>query len=472
MHPSFPPPWPPARQSASDTALVIPRAWLQTLAAQAGVAQGRATPWLAHGRLVLQSAWGQRLALVGPLRQGPPQATPVRARTEDTALAPQADGLCLLLSAPHGAPPPSEPDPAMGWERWLHHHAPDFRLACAHHPSPAVAVLWLRGDGLARAALREHGQWQAFTALHLCGARWTRTPLPWTGACAVPDRPSQRSAPLGPLRRDSRLAAALGLTVLGQLQHSRVAVVGAAGVGSILAHGLARLGVRHVLLIDPNTMAPHHLTGDFPLHCEGRPKVEALARFVRPYLRPGATVDARCLPIASPVAGDLLAETDVVIVCTNHNAARLWANAWALVSHRNLLSITTAQHTDPSTGQRLAVTELLALPAGTGCLACQGGFAHMGARLPHGRSGAGIAASLGLRMVEQLVAGDLSRALHRRLQETPDAGLQVHDGAAHPATPHRACPVCGALSGAGLAAVTPQALRRLAQQVLGTADDQ
>ena len=488
------------------TALVLPRAWLQAQAVQARASLVQDQPWMAHGALALQNGWRQRLALVGPLRAGPPRPLPARPRGEvsmnwGNAPAPSHDGLCLLMLAPPGVQPPADTqlDPA-SWEHWLHTHAPDFRLACPQ-PSPAVAALWLRlEDGLALAALREQGRWQPLTHLNIQGAQFARAQLaqpqpapantpeaPPLHSVATPNEQDAEAELYAPERRDSRLAAALGPTVLNRLQRSRIAVLGNGRIGSILAHGLVRLGVAHLLVIDPDDMEPHNLDGDLPPNFEGRPKVEALSRFLRPLLRPGATVDARRLPIASPVAGDLLAETNLVIVCVDNDAARLWANAWALSGHTNLLALTTGQHTDPSTGQRLAAAELRLLPAGTGCLACLGGFAQASELLTQLqnplpaptpadvreqrpgslRSWAGIAANLGLRMVEQLVAGDLDRALFRRLQETPDGGLQVQDGALPTPDPSQRCAFCTPLLGAGLAAVTHQRVLALAQRVVG-----
>lgn len=494
--------------SGNGVALVMPRAWLQAHVVQARLTSATAgeiaQPWLAHGPLVLQSGWRERFAVVGPLRAGPPKPLPARAHNDTASpnaiafATPSHDGLCLLLLAPPGAEPPAEPvrDPS-AWERWLHTHAPDFRLAFPG-PRPAVAVLWLRSDGLARAALREHGRWTAIGRLNLTGAQLQSVPLPWPSTDTADDHHDHSLDPdeiepdrYGPDRRDSRLAAALGPEVLSRLQRSRIAVVGAGGrIGSILSHGLARMGVAQLLLIDcDDHTEPHNLDGDLPPHHEGRPKVEALLRFLRPLLRPGATVDARLLPIASPVAGGLLAEADLVIACVDNDAARLWANAWALASHTNLIVITTGQHTDPATGQRLAAAELRLLPAGTGCLACLGGFAQASALMTQLqnplpaptpadvreqrpgslRSWAGIAANLGLRWVEQLVAGDIDRAVFRRLQETPDGGLQVQDSALPTRAGSQRCAFCAPLLGAGLAAVTPQRVQALAQQVVGVA---
>lgn len=115
-------------------------------------------------------------------------------------------------------------------------------------------------------------------------------------------------------------------------------------------------------------MEPHNEDGDVAPHHEGRPKVEALSRFVRGLLRPGSVLDLRQLPVSSAAAGLLVAQADAVAVCVDNDAARLQANAWALVHNRCLLAIATGVH------EHGAEADLRAPPAGSGCLACVGGY--------------------------------------------------------------------------------------------------
>ncbi len=79
--------------------------------------------------------------------------------------------------------------------------------------------------------------------------------------------------------RWSRTVGALGLDVWHRLITLRYALIGVGRSGSSLALALARLGARHLTLIDPDTIEPHNL-GEMEGVTEadiGKPKVEALA---------------------------------------------------------------------------------------------------------------------------------------------------------------------------------------------------
>ena len=529
-----------AAQPLQPAALVLPRAWLEAQITQAhdalAAASGGLSMWLAHGPMIIQQGWQQDLVLVGPLRQGSWRRS---APTVGVAQAP-IDGAFLLALALGAEAQPPQTNAA--WEQWLQSMAPTF--ARSHGlPDLPLAVLWLHLDGRsnrAAACLRhsvltgEHHtpHWQALHTLHLPGAHLGRfslgdalpthptpahlphsttlmpqaqlplaqhlTPsqLPSPTPSPGPDLPPQQEHAqagttwddddfitqlLAPARQDSRLAGALGLATLTQLQNAHVAVVGAGRIGSMVAHGLARMGVRHLLLIDSDVMEPHNLTGDVAPHMEGRSKVEALARFIRTgVLRPGAVVDTRQLSIDSPAVAALLDGVDWIISCVDQDKARLHANAWALAGHINYLDMATGVR------HQVAEAELRLFPPGTGCLACHGGFAqhsellrqmqHTGPqptpddfRLQREgslRSWAGVAANLGLRLMEQLTAGTQRRALFRAIRETPTGGLEVHD--AHPpplVTADHHCPICKSLSGAGFAAVSSERLQHLVAQL-------
>ena len=481
---------------ATPHTLVLPRAVLDAAVARAWPAGAGAAPFLAHGPLVLHSAWGNTLGLVGPLRSG--------GFRRDGAGARAVDGVALLACMDATAQPPASP---AQWEAWLGQHAAGFRLA-AQSANPVLAVLWLRPDGTATAACRvppgsgpghsaAGAQWHPVAALRLPGAGMQTLALPssWGGdssAATAALSPAllqagdeSHSVDIDPIShgRYSRQAAALGADVLARLQSSRIAVVGTGRIGSAVAHSLARMGA-NLLLLEPDLMEEHNLDGDLPPLHEGRPKVQAMARYLRGLMRPGAVADARMLPIASPAAGALLADADVVLCCVDNDGARFWANAWALALLKPFADVATGVHAHG------AEADIRCLPPGTGCLACVGGFAQRGQLLqqlsqpqPQGtpadfrlqrrgslRSWGQFSAHLGLRLLEQLYTGQLDRALHRRLSETAEGGLQVRDhspGAPRLEPPGAGnCPLCGNLLGAGLAAVQPAAVQALAQAVL------
>lgn len=491
---------PPHPASTAPAALWLPRAQLDALLQQAlSLAAGAAGGLLlAHAPLVLQPGAQGDVALAGL-----PSTQALRALPALRAGGPGAvprHGLVLVAIAPAGA---VQPQGEQAWEGWLLRTAPGYRLATAAL-NPALVVLWLRLDGQAALMFR-HGVRPTDSGPGLAPApRWVPVPqlqLPGGGmqcvqfaaAARAHAQPEQQVALSAPdpdpdpdptadpddavSSRDSRQAAAFGAQRLRQLQRSHILLVGAGRVGSVLAHGLVRLGVQRLTVLEPDLMEPHNEDGDLaPLH-EGRPKLAALQRFVRGLQRPGAVLDLRQLPVSSAAAGWLVAQADAVLVCVDNDAARLWANAWALAHNRCLLAIATGVH------EQGAEADLRLLPAGSGCLACVGGYVQA-AELPQQlaidgpvptpadfrqqrrgslRSWSALAAHLGQRLLEQHLLRAGGGALFRQLIETPQGGLQVRDWRPADEGRLRACPFCRSLQGAGQAAVTPLRLRALTE---------
>lgn len=442
-------------EPAARLRLVLPRAELDRAVVECQAHPGAVAsrPWLAHGPLTWQPEGDHLQALAGPFSPGPVGRAPASAE------ASASDGAVVLAMLPAAATPPAN---ATAWEAWMQAHAPGFRLA-SPVLDPALAVLWLRADGLALAACRHHGWpggrlWRPVDELQLPGAEMLLLTVNGQAQVALP--PDYEGG------RYSRLAGALGPSVLARLQRSRIALVGLGRTGSTLASSLARMGVG-LQMFDPDLIEPHNLDGDLPPLLEGRSKAEGAVRQVRGLMRPGAPIDARVLPVASPVAGTLLAGADVVISCVDNDAARLWASAWALALAKPHLDIATGLHPHG------AEADLRLLPPGTGCLACRGGFAQQARLAAEGaallpeptpadfrqqrqgslRSWGVLSAHAGLRMLERMYAGTVSHALFRRLAETATGGFTVQDEIGDAAGPAR-CSMCTAFAGRGLRAVT------------------
>jgi molybdopterin/thiamine biosynthesis adenylyltransferase len=81
------------------------------------------------------------------------------------------------------------------------------------------------------------------------------------------------------------------------LRRSRVVVVGAGAIGSVLAMRLARAGVGELVLVDGDVVEPHNLerVDCYTEEDVGRPKVEALARCIR-RLRRGEKTWVHAIP--------------------------------------------------------------------------------------------------------------------------------------------------------------------------------
>jgi hypothetical protein len=501
------------------TTLVLPRVALKDQLERALAARDRAlgARWLAWCRLVVQRVGGSVHALAGALHAGVPRRLAPLRMQQTRAVAGLPDvtapaGLILVCLAADGEAlpdslPRSDGEPATEsarsalWERWLVGQVPEYRLTCTAIV-PSLAILWLRTDGVAAAMFRPGDDWSAivsglppdarrpdcrgwrpFGALHLPGAgmlqlamnRTAGSELRGAAMLAAPSHwepaAEDDEAPLE--GRFSRQGAALGPAEQARLMQCRIAIVGCGRTGSAAAHSLARMGCS-LLIIDPDSMSPHSLDGDLPPLMEGHTKVEAAQRLLRGLMWPGASLDVRAISIDSPVAGALIAECDAVLSRVDNDAARVWANAWALATLRPLLAGATDLHTHG------AEADLRLLPPGAGCLGCVGGFAEreqlleqLGTAGPPPapadfrrqrrgslRSWSVLSANLGVRMLEQMIAGRLRTAVFRRLAETLSGGFESRDWTPHPAR-RLTCPMCRGVEGAGLDAVRLGALVRM-----------
>lgn len=118
------------------------------------------------------------------------------------------------------------------------------------------------------------------------------------------------------------------------LEAAHIAVVGAGGLGSWIALGLARSGVRRLTIIDPDrydrTNVPRQLAfpGDL-----GAPKAHALARNIAPHLTNAGVVRAIAASYSRDLTGEL-ADVSVLIVSIDNNVGRLDASRWGVANQR------------------------------------------------------------------------------------------------------------------------------------------
>lgn len=169
-----------------------------------------------------------------------------------------------------------------------------------------------------------------------------------------------------------RSVRAFGPAIQGTLGDLRVAVVGAGGTGSAVAEQLVRLGVRHLLLFDADTLTDSNVTrvyGSTPADV-GRPKVEIL----REYLLSIAP-DLECQAVNSMItlerAARRLISCDVVFGCTDDNAGRLVLSRFATFFATPVIDagvLLTADISGQLTGIDGRVTTLV---PGAACLVCR-----------------------------------------------------------------------------------------------------
>lgn len=121
-----------------------------------------------------------------------------------------------------------------------------------------------------------------------------------------------------------RNVRAFGPAIQSTISDLKVAVIGCGGTGSAVAEQLVRLGVRKLILIDPDTLSDSNVTrvyGSSPADV-GRAKVEILKDWLA---RIAPTLD--CLPVQGMITSQAIARTlisaDLVFGCTDDNAGRI-----------------------------------------------------------------------------------------------------------------------------------------------------
>lgn len=118
----------------------------------------------------------------------------------------------------------------------------------------------------------------------------------------------------GPDRRLDRTARLLGEEGVTRLRAAKVVVIGLGGVGSFAVEALARSGVGHLVLCDPDRVCVTNLNRQLPAleSTIGRPKAEVMAARARD-IDPGAIVEASVIPYG-PDTAEALVGNDVTHV--------------------------------------------------------------------------------------------------------------------------------------------------------------
>ena len=170
-----------------------------------------------------------------------------------------------------------------------------------------------------------------------------------------------------------RNVRAFGEPVQRMIGMLRIGVVGCGGTGSAVAEQLVRLGARHLLLVDADTLSASNVTrvyGSTPADV-GKRKAEVLAGHLR-RIAPDLdckTVAERC---TSQHVAELLASADLLFGCTDDNAGRLVLSRlcyWFLtpVIDMGVLLTSDAEGTLEGIHGRITV-----LTPGSACLLCRG----------------------------------------------------------------------------------------------------
>jgi molybdopterin/thiamine biosynthesis adenylyltransferase len=121
-----------------------------------------------------------------------------------------------------------------------------------------------------------------------------------------------------------RNVRAFGPAIQQTLGDLVIGIVGCGGTGSVVAEQLVRLGVRRLVLVDPDELSESNVTRVYGsiLSDVGRPKVKVLARhLVR--IAPELHCESIQAMVTLEAAARHLVDCDVVFGCTDDNAGRL-----------------------------------------------------------------------------------------------------------------------------------------------------
>jgi hypothetical protein len=166
---------------------------------------------------------------------------------------------------------------------------------------------------------------------------------------------------------------AFGTNVQQTLGDLKVGIVGCGGTGSAVGEQLIRLGVRHLTLIDPDTLSESNLTRVYGsvLSDVGQPKVQVLARHLG-RIAPGLC----CATVQSMITMESVARRligcDVVFGCTDDNAGRLVLSRLATYLLIPVIDCGVLLSSDAE-GQLTGIDgRITILSPGQACLICRG----------------------------------------------------------------------------------------------------
>jgi hypothetical protein len=175
-------------------------------------------------------------------------------------------------------------------------------------------------------------------------------------------------------QRYDRQVRAFGAEGQARLRDARVAVIGAGGTGSFVAHQLAHLGVGQMLLVDHDTVDTSNLNrllGATPSDV-GMAKV-AVARRSASAINPAIRVEAIVGDVVDAAVAAKLLEADFIFGCTDSMASRVVINQIAYQYLIPSVDMGVAIHVRD--GHIASVTgRVQMLSAGLGCLVCADGL--------------------------------------------------------------------------------------------------
>jgi molybdopterin-synthase adenylyltransferase len=130
--------------------------------------------------------------------------------------------------------------------------------------------------------------------------------------------------------RYDRQVRAFGAAGQNILESIRVGIVGMGGTGSIVLQQLVHLGVRELLLIEPDTVEETNLNRliGATTHDVGRPKVIVAEHWAKK-INPSVKIEAKQDSVLKASVARTLADADFVFCCTDSHGSRAVVNQFA-----------------------------------------------------------------------------------------------------------------------------------------------
>jgi molybdopterin/thiamine biosynthesis adenylyltransferase/proteasome lid subunit RPN8/RPN11 len=170
-----------------------------------------------------------------------------------------------------------------------------------------------------------------------------------------------------------RNVRALGGAVQQTLGDLQVGIVGCGGIGSAVAEQLTRLGVRNLVLFDPDELSASNLTRVYGSTAAniGESKVDTLAAHLK-HIAP----ETRCNLVKSMItmvhAARRLCDCDIVFGCTDDNAGRLVLSRFSTYLLTPVIDSGVLVTSDPNGTLRGIDGRVTTLVPGHACLVCRG----------------------------------------------------------------------------------------------------
>ncbi len=170
-----------------------------------------------------------------------------------------------------------------------------------------------------------------------------------------------------------RNVRAFGAAVQATLSDLTVAIAGAGGTGSAVAEQLVRLGVRRLILIDPDVLSKSNTTrmyGSTPADV-GRPKVDVLRDHLM-RIAPDLYCATRQSTVSVEKSARELVAADVVFGCTDDNAGRLVLSRLATFMALPVIDVGVLLSSSADGTLRGVDGRITILTPGSACLVCRG----------------------------------------------------------------------------------------------------